>query len=76
MSAYDTVDRIDAAHVEVKVYCEVPMVPTLSVLLGLYDDCVYLDPDQAIRIATALLNAAQRVRHACEVDSVVAGRRR
>ena len=76
MSAYDTIDRLDTMDVTVKVYCEVPMDPDLGVMLQSGTAAVYLDPEQAVRLATALLNAAQRVRHAGEVDAVVAGKRR
>jgi hypothetical protein len=76
VSAYDTVDRLDSVDVAVRVYCEVPMDPSLGVLLELSAEAVYLNPEQAIRIATALLNAAARVQHGGEVDAVVAGRRR
>lgn len=78
MSNYNTVDAVgaDSGPVTVKVYCEVPMDSALGVLLNAGAPDVYLDPDQAVRLATALLNAAQRVRHACDVDAVVAGKRR
>ena len=76
MSAYDIVDRIGADAVIVRVYCEVPMEPALGVLLQAGPAAVYLDPEQSIRLATALLNAARQVQHASEVNAVVAGRRR
>jgi hypothetical protein len=76
MSAYDTVDRIDSADVAVRVYCEVPMDPAFGVMLEAGAAAVFLNPEQAIRVATALLNAAARVQHGGEVDAVVAGRRR
>jgi hypothetical protein len=76
VSAYDTVDRIDPADVAVRVYCEVPMDPDFGVLLEVGTTPRYLNPEQAIRVATALLNAAARVQHGGEVDAVVAGRRR
>lgn len=79
MSAYDTVDRLDDLDVTVKFYCEVPMDPMDpmgAVMLQAGRSVIYLNAGDAIRLATALLNAAQRVRHATEVDAVVAGRRR
>jgi hypothetical protein len=76
VSAYDTVDRLDSADVAVRVYCEVPMDPVVGILLDVDPEIRYLTGEQAIRLATALLNAAARVRHGGEVDAVVAGRRR
>ena len=78
MSAYDTVDRDD--EWSVRAYCEVPMDLKVGVMLGVgtieHGATVYLSPDQATRIATALLNAAAQARHQAVVDGVVAGEKR
>lgn len=80
MSAYDTIVRLDRPKVWVRVYCETPMDLRSAVYLSVEDDLtaygttVFMDPDEATRVATALLVAAQRARHAAVVDCVVAGK--
>jgi hypothetical protein len=71
MSAYDTVDRRPSFWV--RVYCEVPMDEESAVYLSLPNPVAYMSPDEAIRLATALLTAAQKAKHAMVVDGVVGG---
>lgn len=86
MSAYDTIDRDPRWWV--RVYCEVPMGdPDNAVMLEVGDrdarlpdgsrnvavEC--MTPEQAVRIATALLNAAARAKHQLKVEAVLKGTR-
>lgn len=75
MSSYDLVDRADDADVTVRVYCEVPMDTAFTILMQVGSAAAYLSLDDAVRIATALLNAVAKAKHAARVDAVVAGRR-
>lgn len=75
MSAYDTVDRDD--EWSVRVYCEVPTDVKRPVMCGIGTKergaTAYMSTDDAIRFATALLNAAARAHHAMKVDGVLKG---
>jgi hypothetical protein len=86
VSAYDTIDRDPRWWV--RVYCEVPMAdPEHAIYLSVGDreprrvpgDCdfivEYMSPDDAIRLATALLNAAAKAKHQLKVDTVLEGTR-
>lgn len=78
MSAYDTVLHLD--EVTVRFYCEAPMDEAYAVMLAVDQvergATTYLTPDAAIRVATALLKAAEEAKHRLVVDSVVGGKRR
>lgn len=85
MSAYDTVDRTQRWWV--RVYCETPMAELDAVMLEVGDrderddhgdravhvEC--MTPDDAITLATALLNAAAKAKHQLKVDAVLEGTR-
>lgn len=67
----------------VRVYRESPMDESEAVMIEVGDrdeqgrgqGVVYVDPDEAIRFATAILVAAKQAKHAAVVDGVVATRR-
>lgn len=84
MSAYDTIDQ--DARWWVRVYCEVPMGDERhAVMLSLGERAArrvagdvdfivdYMSPEESVRLATALLNAAARAKHQLEVDAVLEG---
>ncbi len=75
MSAYDTIDRDD--EWSVRVYCEVPMDDERPVMVGVgtreRGATTYMSPEQAVRLATALLNAAARVDRQLKVHALLAG---
>jgi len=79
MSAYDTVDRDPRWWV--RVYCEAPMVSDMAVMLSLGDrearpaDFIveHMSPEDVVRLATALLNAAAKAKHQLKVDAVLSG---
>lgn len=80
MSAYDTIERDPRWWV--RVYCETPMDDErLAIQLSLGDreagafHVEYMSPDDAVRLATALLNAAARTKHQLKVDAVLEGTR-
>ena len=84
MSSYDTIDRKELWWV--RVYSETPMGDLSdAVMLELGDRDLrrdngeraihveYMTPDDAIALATALLNAAARAKHQLKVDAVLEG---
>jgi hypothetical protein len=80
VSAYDTIDRDPRWWV--RVYCETPMTEPDAVMLELGKrafGCLvaveYMSPDDAIRLATALLNAAAKAQRQLKVDAVLEGTR-
>jgi hypothetical protein len=85
MSSYDTIDRKESWWV--RVYCETPMGDLSdAVMLELGDRDLrrdsgeravhveYMTPDDAIALATALLNAAAKAKHQLKVDAVLEGK--
>lgn len=70
MGAYETVDREPRWYV--RVYCE-KLIDDERYAIEVGGVTQYIAPDEAIRMATALLNAAARVKHQLKVDAVLKG---